>query len=44
VEIVEQLRGEAANQLPTQPRIGTAHNIGGPTAVAAVTVLSLDKG
>ncbi len=44
VEIVEQLRGEAANQLPTEPRLGIAHNIGGPTAVSAVSVLSVDKG
>jgi acetyl-CoA C-acetyltransferase len=43
VEIFEQLRGEAANQLPTEPRTGIAHNIGGPTAVSAVTVLSRDK-
>ena len=43
VEIVEQLRGEAANQLGSEPRIGIAHNIGGPTAVSAVTVLSIDK-
>ena len=43
VEIVEQLRGEAANQLASAPRIGIAHNIGGPTAVSAVAVLSVDK-
>lgn len=41
VEIVEQLRGQAANQVP-DARIGLAHNIGGPTAVSAVTVLSSD--
>jgi acetyl-CoA C-acetyltransferase len=39
VEIVEQLRGEASNQVDGA-RIGMAHNIGGPTAVSAVTVLS----
>jgi acetyl-CoA C-acetyltransferase len=43
VEIVEQLRGEAANQIVTEPRFGMAHNIGGPTAVSAVTLLSRDK-
>jgi len=44
VEIVEQLRGEAANQVASEPRLGIAHNIGGPTAVSAVTVLSRDPG
>jgi acetyl-CoA C-acetyltransferase len=39
VELFEQLRGEAANQVDGA-RIGLAHNIGGPTAVSAVTVLS----
>jgi acetyl-CoA C-acetyltransferase len=43
VEIFEQLRGEAANQLASEPRIGLAHNIGGPTAVSGVTVLGRDK-
>jgi acetyl-CoA C-acetyltransferase len=38
VEIVEQLRGVASNQV-ADPQIGLAHNIGGPTAVAAVTIL-----
>lgn len=38
VELVEQLRGEARNQVD-RARIGLAHNIGGPTAVAAVTIL-----
>jgi acetyl-CoA C-acetyltransferase len=42
-EIFEQLRGEATNQV-SDPKIGLAHNIGGPTAVSAVTVLSTDKG
>jgi acetyl-CoA C-acetyltransferase len=43
VEIFEQLRGEAANQLPSEPRVGLTHNIGGPTAVSGVTVLGRDK-
>jgi acetyl-CoA C-acetyltransferase len=43
VEIVEQLRGEASNQVDGA-RIGLAHNIGGPTAVSAVTVLSSERG
>jgi acetyl-CoA C-acetyltransferase len=43
VEIVEQLRGEAANQVDGA-RTGLAHNIGGPTAVSAVTVLSSERG
>jgi acetyl-CoA C-acetyltransferase len=38
VELFEQLRGEAANQVDGA-RIGLAHNIGGPTAVSAVTIL-----
>jgi len=38
VELFEQLRGEATNQVD-RARIALAHNIGGPTAVAAVTVL-----
>lgn len=41
VEIFEQLRGEAANQV-ADARIGLAHNIGGPTAAGAVTILSSD--
>jgi acetyl-CoA C-acetyltransferase len=43
VELFEQLRGEAANQVDGA-RTGLAHNIGGPTAVSAVTVLSSDRG
>ena len=43
VEIFEQLRGEAANQVDGA-RTGMAHNIGGPTAVSAVTILSRDSG
>lgn len=38
VEIFEQLRGHAANQVDGA-RIGLCHNLGGPTAVSAVTVL-----
>jgi acetyl-CoA C-acetyltransferase len=38
VELFEQLRGDAVNQID-HPRIGLAHNIGGPTAVSAVTIL-----
>ena len=34
----EQLRGEAVNQVDGA-RIALAHNIGGPTAVSAVTIL-----
>ncbi len=42
-EIFEQLRGDAHNQVDGA-RNGLAHNIGGPTAVSAVTILSIDKG
>ncbi|HVW45065.1 MAG TPA: acetyl-CoA acetyltransferase [Amycolatopsis sp.] len=38
VELFEQVRGEAANQVDGA-RIALAHNVGGPTAVSAVTVL-----
>ncbi|MCX2931656.1 beta-ketoacyl synthase N-terminal-like domain-containing protein [Mycobacterium sp. CVI_P3] len=38
-ELFNQLRGEAENQVDGA-RVGLAHNIGGPTAVSAVTVLS----
>lgn len=38
VELFEQLRGTGANQIDGA-RIGLAHNIGGPTAVSAVTIL-----
>jgi len=38
VELFEQLRGAAVNQVDGA-RIGLAHNIGGPTAVSAVTIL-----
>ncbi|MDT7707044.1 MAG: acetyl-CoA C-acetyltransferase [Pseudonocardiales bacterium] len=43
VELFEQLRGEASNQVDGA-RTGLAHNIGGPTAVSAVTVLSSVRG
>lgn len=42
VEIFEQLRGSAANQVDGA-RIGLTHNIGGPTAVSAVTILGRDR-
>ena len=38
VELFEQLRGKAANQVDGA-RWGLAHNVGGPTAVSAVTIL-----
>jgi acetyl-CoA C-acetyltransferase len=38
VELFHQLRGDAVNQV-NGARIGLAHNIGGPTAVSAVTLL-----
>ena len=38
VELFEQLRGEAANQVEGA-RWALAHNVGGPTAVSAVTIL-----
>ncbi|GAB2658839.1 thiolase C-terminal domain-containing protein [Nocardia goodfellowii] len=38
VELFEQLRGNAVNQVDGA-RIGLAHTVGGPTAVAAVTLL-----
>ena len=38
VELFAQLRGEAINQVDGS-RIALAHNIGGPTAVSAVTTL-----
>jgi acetyl-CoA C-acetyltransferase len=42
-ELFEQLRGHAANQVDS-PRVALAHNIGGPTAAAALTILSVDRG
>ncbi|WP_024804561.1 thiolase [Nocardia sp. BMG51109] len=40
VELFEQLRGSAVNQVDGA-RIGLAHNLGGPTAVSAVTILGV---
>lgn len=42
VELFEQLRGHARNQVDGA-RIGLAHNIGGPTAVSAVTILGSSR-
>ena len=42
-EIFEQLRGKSTNQVDGAT-IGLAHNVGGPTAVSAITILSSDKG
>jgi acetyl-CoA C-acetyltransferase len=42
VELFEQLLGTSTNQVDG-PRWALAHNVGGPTAVAAVTILSSDK-
>jgi acetyl-CoA C-acetyltransferase len=41
VELFEQLRGESTNQVDGA-RVALAHNIGGPTAVSAVTILGAD--
>jgi acetyl-CoA C-acetyltransferase len=38
VNLFEQLRGDACNEVDG-PRIALAHNIGGPTAVSAVTIV-----
>jgi acetyl-CoA C-acetyltransferase len=43
VELFEQLRGSASNQVDGA-RWALAHNVGGPTAVSAVTILSIDRG
>ena len=43
VELFQQLRGEAVNQVDGA-RIALAHNIGGPTAVSAVTILEGPEG
>jgi acetyl-CoA C-acetyltransferase len=42
-ELWEQLRGHASNQVGGA-RWALAHNVGGPTAVSAVTILSTEKG
>jgi acetyl-CoA C-acetyltransferase len=41
-ELFEQLRGEASNQVEGV-KLALAHNIGGPTAVSAVTILGSEK-
>lgn len=43
VELFEQLRGQSSNQVDGA-RWALAHNVGGPTAVAAVTILSTERG
>ena len=43
VELFEQLRGDASLQVDGA-RWALAHNVGGPTAVSAVTILSSDRG
>jgi len=42
VELFEQLRGESTNQVEGA-KVALAHNIGGPTAVSAVTILGSSK-
>ena len=42
VELFEQLRGQACNQVDS-PRWALAHNVGGPTAVSAVTILGAER-
>jgi acetyl-CoA C-acetyltransferase len=42
VELFEQLRGRASNQVDGA-RWALAHNIGGPTAVSAITILSTER-
>jgi acetyl-CoA C-acetyltransferase len=42
VELFEQLRGQSTNQVDGA-RTALAHNIGGPTAVSAVTILGANK-
>jgi acetyl-CoA C-acetyltransferase len=42
-ELFEQLRGQAGNQVDGA-RWGLAHNVGGPTAVSAVTIMEADGG
>jgi len=41
-ELFEQLRGQSCNQVDG-PRWALAHNVGGPTAVSAVTILSTQR-
>jgi acetyl-CoA C-acetyltransferase len=42
-ELFQQLRGDADNQVDGA-RWGLAHNVGGPTAVSAVTIMEADRG
>jgi acetyl-CoA C-acetyltransferase len=42
VELFEQLRGDASNQVDGA-RWALAHNVGGPTAVSAITILSTER-
>jgi acetyl-CoA C-acetyltransferase len=42
-ELFEQLRGDANNQVDNA-RWALAHNVGGPTAVSAITILSSERG
>jgi len=42
-EVCEHLRGSAGDRQIPEARIGLTHNIGGPGAVAAVTVLGKEK-
>jgi len=42
-ELFNQLRGQSENQVDGA-RNALAHNIGGPTAASAITILSVDKG
>jgi hypothetical protein len=43
-ECVTQLRGQDGERQVRDPEFGLAHNVGGPTAVSAITILSSDKG
>lgn len=43
-EIAEHLRGRAGKRQVSGARLGLAHNIGGPGAIASVTILGGEKG
>lgn len=43
-ELVEHLRGTAGERQVKDARVGLAHNIGGPGAVASVTILGKEPG
>jgi len=43
-EICEHLRGQAGDRQIPDARLGLAHNIGGPGAIAAVTILGKEAG